>query len=159
MSKNRFKEERYVEKNLAGKQKNPFVRGKLNRSLILNTKMSPKMRERINNPNKRREDQWRVKFEHNAQVTELILAKKETTQDASSFNKEKFIDHIADFYKKKSLVIPKEMLSVGIDALIDFFKRKHTDLVVCGDVFDRQLVRDFALIHNKHKPQGFIADE
>ena len=112
MSKNRFKEDSRIEKNLAGKLKNPFVRGKLNKSLILNTKMSPKMRERINNPNKRREDQWRVKFEHNAQVTELILAKKETTQDASSFNKEKFIDHVADFYKKKSLVIPKEMLYI-----------------------------------------------
>ena len=117
------------------------------------------MRERINNPNKRREDQWRVKFEHNAKVTELVSAKKDSKQDTSSYNKEKFIDHIADFYEKKSLVIPKEMLSVGIEALTDFFKRKHTDLVVCGDVFDRQLVRDFALIHNKHKPQGFIADE
>jgi len=77
----------------------------------------------------------------------------------SPVNKEEFIDHVADFYKKKSLVIPKEMLSVGIDALTDFFKRKHTDLAVCGDVFDRQLVRDFALIHNKHNPRGFIADE
>ena len=77
----------------------------------------------------------------------------------SPVNKEEFIDHIADFYEKKSLVIPKEMLSVGIEALTDFFKRKHTDLVVCGDVFDRQLVRDYALIHNKHKPQGFISDE
>jgi hypothetical protein len=90
---------------------------------------------------------------------QLVSAKKDSKQDTSSYNKEKFIDHIADFYEKKSLVIPKEMLSVGIDALTDFFKRKHTDLVVCGDVFDRQLVRDFALIHNKHKPQGFIADE
>ena len=159
MSKNRFKEDSRIEKNLAGKLKNPFVRGKLNRSLILNTKMSPKMRERINNPNKRREDQWRVKFEHNAQVTELVSAKKDSKQDTSSYNKEKFIDHIADFYEKKSLVIPKEMLSVGIEALTDFFKRKHTDLVVCGDVFDRQLVRDFALIKNKEEPKGFIADE
>ena len=53
MSKNRFKEDSRIEKNLAGKLKNPFVRGKLNRSLILNTKMSPKIREIINNPNKR----------------------------------------------------------------------------------------------------------
>jgi len=157
--KARFKQEAHAGQNFAGKEKNPFPRGKLNKSLILNTKMSPKIREIIKNPNKRREDQLRVKFEHNAKVKELVSAKKETTQDASSFNKEKFIDHIADFYEKKSLVIPKEMLSVGIDALTDFFKRKHTDLVVCGDVFDRQLVRDFALIHNKHKPQGFIADE
>ena len=75
-NKKRFKEAAYVEKNLAGKQKNPFPRGKLNKSLILNTKMSPKIREIIKNPNKRREDQLRVKFEHNAKVKELVSAKK-----------------------------------------------------------------------------------
>ena len=157
--KARFKQEAHAGQNLAGKDKNPFPRGKLNKSLILNTKMSPKIREIIKNPNKRREDQLRVKFEHNAKVKELVSAKKDSKQDTSSYNKEKFIDHVADFYKKKSLVIPKEMLSVGIDALTDFFKRKHTDLAVCGDVFDRQLVRDFALIKNKEEPKGFIADE
>ena len=155
MSKNRFKEDSRIEKNLAGKQKNPFVRGKLNRSLILNTKMSPKMRERINNPNKRREDQWRVKFEHNAKVTELVSAKKDSKQDTSSYNKEAFIEHVVDFYSG----IDKDLVSLGVDALADFFKRKHTDLVVCGDVFDRQLLRDFVLLRSKEQAMGFIADE
>jgi len=155
MSKNRFKEDSRIEKNLAGKLKNPFVRGKLNRSLILNTKMSPKMRERINNPNKRREDQWRVKFEHNAKVIELVSAKKETTQDASSYNKEAFIEHVVDFYSG----IDKDLVSLGVDALADFFKRKHTDLAVCGDIYDRQLLRDFVLLRSKEQAMGFIADE
>jgi hypothetical protein len=110
--KARFKQEAHAGQNLAGKDKNPFPRGKLNKSLILNTKMSPKIREIIKNPNKRREDQLRVKFEHNAKVKELVSAKKDSKQDTSSYNKEKFIDHVADFYKKKSLVIPKEMLYI-----------------------------------------------
>ena len=153
--KARFKQEAHAGQNLAGKDKNPFPRGKLNKSLILNTKMSPKMRERINNPNKRREDQWRVKFEHNAKVTELVSAKKDSKQDTSSYNKEAFIEHVVDFYSG----IDKDLVSLGVDALADFFKRKHTDLAVCGDIYDRQLLRDFVLLRSKEQAMGFIADE
>jgi hypothetical protein len=146
------------QKNVAGKSKNPFSRGKLRRSLIINSKVSPKQRERRDNPNKRQDDQMRVRFEHNPKVRELISAKKKSKKDTSSYNKEAFIEHVVDFYSG-SWEIDKDSVSIGIDNLTDFFKRKHTDLAVCGDIYDRQLLRDFALIHNKEQAKGFISDE
>ncbi len=143
------------QKNVAGKSKNPFSRGKLRRSLIINSKISPKMRERIKNPNKRQDDQMRVVFEHNPKVRELISTKKKSKQDTSSYNKEAFIEHVVDFYSG----IDKDLVSLGVDALADFFKRKHTDLAVCGDIYDRQLLRDFVLLRSKEQAMGFISDE
>ena len=107
---------------------------------------------------KREADVMRVAFEHNLNVRGIIEAKRKSEQIDCCYSKDAFIDHVADFYSE-SWSFDKTILSNGIDALTDFFKRKHTDLAVCGDVFDRQLVRDFALIKNKEEPKGFIADE
>ena len=145
-----------AQRNATGKgAKNPFSRGKLRRSLIINSKVSPKQRERRQNANKRQDDQIRVRFEHNPKVRTIIYAKKKSKQDTSSYNKEAFIEHVVDFYSG----IDKDLVSLGVDALADFFKRKHTDLAVCGDMYDRQLLRDFVLLRIKEQAMGFISDE